>query len=92
MSSSKRFLVRFTGRVQGVGFRYTCKENAVGLLVNGFVRNESDGSVTLDIDADPAEANELIRRIKVARQAGLDSTDIKELESLQRSEGFRVAY
>ena len=92
MTQTKRFVVRFTGRVQGVGFRMTCKTEAAGLSVHGFVRNESDGSVTLDIEAAPQQANELIRRIKVARQAGLTGADIQERESQGRSDGFRIAY
>jgi len=46
-SGLKRVSVRYEGRVQGVGFRYTAIEVAAGFAVTGFVRNEPDGSVTL---------------------------------------------
>jgi len=38
-----RFTVR--GRVQGVGYRYFALQQARGLGVTGFARNEPDGSV-----------------------------------------------
>jgi acylphosphatase len=37
--------VRVTGRVQGVGFRESCRREAQRLGVAGTVRNQGDGSV-----------------------------------------------
>ena len=37
----------YSGRVQGVGFRYTVKTLASGFEVTGIVRNVSDGRVEL---------------------------------------------
>jgi acylphosphatase len=42
-----RFEVTFTGRVQGVGFRYTVLQLARGRPVTGYVRNLPDGNVEL---------------------------------------------
>jgi acylphosphatase len=42
--------VRVTGRVQGVSFRYYAQQEAVGLGLTGWVRNEVDGSVELHLE------------------------------------------
>jgi acylphosphatase len=42
-----RMHIYYSGRVQGVGFRYTAKNVATGYEVTGIVRNLSDGRVEL---------------------------------------------
>ncbi len=39
--------VIYSGRVQGVGFRYTARQTAAGFDVAGYVRNLSSGDVEL---------------------------------------------
>ena len=43
--SKKRMQVLFSGRVQGVGFRYAVCSIAESFKVAGFVRNRMDGDV-----------------------------------------------
>ena len=42
-----------TGQVQGVGFRYRARYAAQTLDLTGWVQNEDDGSVTLEVQGDP---------------------------------------
>ncbi|MGB7342723.1 MAG: acylphosphatase [Pirellulaceae bacterium] len=85
-----RHIVRFTGHVQGVGFRMACLTEAYGLNINGHVSNQSDGSVIMDIDASSKDADELIRRIKLARASYLDNTTITKTKSQNRTTGFKI--
>jgi acylphosphatase len=39
--------INVSGRVQGVGFRYSAQQKAARLGLTGWVRNERDGSVDL---------------------------------------------
>jgi acylphosphatase len=48
--SMKRMQVLFSGRVQGVGFRYTICHFAVPFEVVGFVQNLPDGDVLLVVE------------------------------------------
>ncbi|HEV8544025.1 MAG TPA: acylphosphatase [Verrucomicrobiae bacterium] len=42
-----RMHIYYSGKVQGVGFRYTTKDVATGYEVTGIVRNLADGRVEL---------------------------------------------
>lgn len=45
----RRLAVRFEGEVQGVGFRWTSKRLANDIGLTGWVRNEWDGSVSMEL-------------------------------------------
>lgn len=48
MAEVRKHIV-FYGRVQGVGFRYTAKYLANSLNLVGWVQNEWDGTVTMEV-------------------------------------------
>lgn len=52
--ASLRLHLRFIGTVQGVGFRWTNQGIANQLNLSGWVRNNDDGSVEMEIQGPPA--------------------------------------
>lgn len=56
----KHFNITITGKVQAVGFRETTKIIANQMSVNGFVRNEKDGSVYIEAEADEIFLEEFV--------------------------------
>ncbi|MBI2623508.1 MAG: acylphosphatase [Candidatus Liptonbacteria bacterium] len=50
MEAPSAFKIRILGRVQGVGFRYAAYKEAVRRGIRGFVRNERDGSVYMEVE------------------------------------------
>jgi acylphosphatase len=52
--------VHFSGRVQGVGFRYTVQNLAMQYNVLGYVRNLPDGRVELVIEGPDQEIDGLL--------------------------------
>jgi acylphosphatase len=54
-STLERREVLYSGRVQGVGFRYTARQLAGQFDVTGFVRNQPDGRVQLMVEGQRAE-------------------------------------
>jgi acylphosphatase len=50
----------FTGRVQGVGFRYTAQNLALQYNVAGYVRNLPDGRVELVMEGPDPEMDQFI--------------------------------
>jgi len=63
-STPFRLEAHFTGRVQGVGFRYLTRQIATGYEVTGEVRNLPDGRVHLIAEGKEAEVRDFIREIK----------------------------
>jgi acylphosphatase len=55
--------VFYEGRVQGVGFRFTCKQLARGYEVVGWVRNLPDGRVELQCSGERAEVEGFLAAI-----------------------------
>ena len=55
-----RTWLRITGRVQGVGFRYSAMDEARRLGVTGWVRNTHDGAVELVAEGDRDELQRLV--------------------------------
>jgi len=65
----KRVRVRYQGRVQGVGFRFNACQQSKGLDISGFVRNDPDGSVLLEAEADERVLKEFLKKIRTSRLA-----------------------
>ena len=53
-------ICHFSGRVQGVGFRYTVKNIALRYDVNGYVKNLPDGRVELVMEGPDSQMNHLL--------------------------------
>lgn len=67
MSADKtpqRRTVCFSGRVQGVGFRYTARSVALRFDVTGYVRNLPDGSVELVAEGRPEMLDGFLRLLR----------------------------
>jgi len=53
----------YSGRVQGVGFRYTAKNIAMRFDVSGYVRNLPDGRVELIMEGPRQQIEEMIHAV-----------------------------
>ncbi len=60
----KRIEVFYSGKVQGVGFRYTVLDLARSLRVCGWVKNHADGRVELVAEGSPDSLESLLGRIQ----------------------------
>ena len=78
------------GDVQGVGFRWSCRNEAAGRGVSGFVRNLADGTVEAAFEG-PAEAVE--RLVTWCRRGpawgSVESVEVVE-EPATGEQGFRI--
>ena len=56
----KHYNITIKGRVQGVGFRYNARRQALALGLDGFVKNMPDGSVYIEIEGNPMSMDEFV--------------------------------
>ena len=63
LSHQERRACYFSGRVQGVGFRYTVQNIAIQYNVFGYVRNLPDGRVELVMEGEHAEMEHLLEQV-----------------------------
>jgi acylphosphatase len=86
-----RVRVNYSGRVQGVGFRYTVKSLAPGFEVCGTVRNLLDGRVELVAEGAREELEALLVAV---RDSGLGrfvrNEHIEWLEATGELRGFQI--
>ena len=66
----ERVTVLYSGRVQGVGFRFTVRQLARGYDVTGTVRNLSDGRVELIAEGARAELTAFLEGIATSELSG----------------------
>lgn len=70
-----RLTVFFSGRVQGVGFRATVLDCTDGTAVTGFVHNLPDGRVEAVFEGEPAEIDEVMKRVVEQMETNVDAIE-----------------
>lgn len=83
---------RFYGRVQGVGFRYEAVGLASRLSLAGWVKNEHDGSVTIEIEGPPNYIDSFILAIRAVPRFDITEIKMEELPLLGTETAFRLFY
>lgn len=83
----------FSGRVQGVGFRYATKQLALGFDVIGWVKNLKDGTVELQLMGEAEEVVEFLEElIEESELASLIKEHrVWDIDPLKDCRGFRIA-
>ncbi|WP_372795738.1 acylphosphatase [Pontiella sp.] len=83
----------FSGRVQGVGFRYTVCELAASRQVTGFVKNLWDGTVELKAEGPLQELHALLQAIRASRlRRYIVKDQIQWLEAGGKYKGFGIEF
>lgn len=88
----KRLTVHFSGRVQGVGFRYSTCKVAQRFDVRGFVRNLADGRVELVAEGDPDELDRFLAGIEDVMSGFIRDRSVEHSPGVGDFPDFRVAY
>ena len=80
----------FSGRVQGVGFRYRARHAADLYGCTGWVRNEWDGSVSMEIQGEEEAIDRVIQAIDAGRYVEILNMAVRTVEVDPDERSFRV--
>src|SRR5947207_6071537 len=83
--------VRYTGRVQGVGFRYTAQHLAKDFAVAGYVRNLPSGDVELAAEGAAEQVDAFLDAVSRQMAGYIEQTFVQEAEPC-RYKGFHIRY
>ena len=73
-----RTVVHYSGRVQGVGFRYTTANLAKRFEVAGYVQNLDDGKVRLDVQGDADQVDGLLTAVAETMARNITAADVTD--------------
>ena len=91
MSQSAKHIV-FTGRVQGVGFRFTAFNIANRYQLTGLVRNLAGGAVEMIAQGPANDIDDCIRDIKESLRDYIKETKIEEVAFNPQYTDFKITF
>ena len=81
----------FRGDVQGVGFRYTAKNAARAYGLTGWVRNNYDGSVEMELQGDAQSIERVLIEIGSGRFIDIRDIERRKIPVDEDERSFKVA-
>ena len=82
----------FSGRVQGVGFRFTAHNIANRYQLSGFVRNVMDGTVEMLAQGQPEDIDACIKDLENSFAGYITQTRIEETTFESKYTNFRITF
>ena len=82
--------ITFYGQVQGVGFRYRARHAADLYRCTGWVRNEWDGFVTMEIQGEEDDIDQVILAIERGTYVRIEDLNSRTIPLVDKEYGFRA--
>ena len=83
----------FSGRVQGVGFRYRSYYIAQSMGLTGWVRNLYNGGVEMEVQGKRENVELFIRNLDAGTHwIRIDSKSVADQPQLKEESGFQIRY
>ena len=82
--------ITFYGWVQGVGFRYRAHHAAQLYGCTGWVRNEWDGSVTMEIQGTEEAIGKVIQAIEAGKYVRIEKMESRMIPVDPEERGFKT--
>jgi len=84
--------IYYSGRVQGVGFRFTAERIAIELGIFGWVKNLGDGRVEVVAEAEEETLQNFLKRIADSFSRYIREVDTQWNDSAQNYSDFGVRF
>jgi len=84
--------VIFSGRVQGVGFRYTARRAAGGFDVTGWVRNLPDGRVEFEAQGERAEVEACLEEVRSRMRSCIHGEEVSWIGAAAGETDFGIRF
>ena len=82
----------YSGHVQGVGFRWRAGKAADMYGVTGWVRNDWDGTVTMEVQGTEEQIDQVLIAIQRGMYIRIDNMDSRTIPVDPNERGFRTEY
>lgn len=87
-----RAVVDYRGAVQGVGFRMTAVGQVQDAPLVGWVMNESDGSVRLEVEGQRQQVDAFLKRVRRTLQDRIEDEHVQYRDPLKEENSFSIRY
>ena len=81
--------IQFFGTVQGVGFRYRACHAADAVGATGWVCNQDDGSVSMEIQGTQEQIDAVIQAIERGRYVWIEKMSVRSIPLMEGEYCFR---
>lgn len=82
--------IRVYGSVQGVGFRYRTEHAAEAVGATGWVRNDPDGSVFMEIQGTEEQIDKVFLMVSRGTYVSIEKMDARTIPTVDDEQGFRT--
>ncbi|MFB4169154.1 acylphosphatase [Virgibacillus sp. JSM 102003] len=80
--------VTVSGRVQGVGFRYTTQQIAIKYNLTGWVQNQPDGTVELEVEGNKSSVDTFLKALEDSNNQFIRIDDMN-VETLKDNKDYK---
>ena len=78
----------FSGHVQGVGFRYRAKKAADLYRCTGWVRNDWNGTVSMELQGSEAQIDRVLQALEQGRFIRIENVNIRTIPTEAEERDF----
>jgi len=88
----KRMHILYSGRVQGVGFRFTAESAAIQAGIQGWVKNLGDGRVEIMAEAEEKCLKDFLNKIRQSFSRYIQDEDLRWSEAAYEFQDFQIRF